>query len=58
LKKHIKSTAATLKELEAQRAALRRLLELEQARSAGYQMMIKLAEEKFGIQIGKEIGTK
>ncbi|MDX2249535.1 MAG: IS630 transposase-related protein [Bacteroidia bacterium] len=46
------------RELSAEVAALKRLLEFERLRSESYLQMIKLAEEKFQIPIEKKSGAK
>jgi transposase-like protein len=45
-------------ELTAEVEALKKLLSLERLRSESYLMMIKLAEEKYGLPIEKKSGTK
>lgn len=44
--------------LSAEVESLKRLLEAERLRSEAYLMMIKLAEEKYGIPIEKKSGAK
>lgn len=54
----VSASELSTRELSAEVAALKRLLELERLRSESYLQMIKLAEEKFQIPIEKKSGAK